>query len=126
MQTRNTSLPSSVSSPSTPRIFSLLPFYMPAGAEKWFYLCEELSAGHRFTKNCSLPPLTFRPKVTPVPLVLDVVMADTPAVSTPSAGMKRSREDDVGEEPWDFDLRAEKVSTSSKLSEPDGWQAPGY
>lgn len=94
---------------------------MRAGAEAWFALCEQLRAGRRFTYNSPLPPLTFRPKVTPTstPLVLDVVMADTPAVSTPSAGMKRSREDDDGEEPWDFDMRAEKVSNPSKLAEPD-------
>lgn len=90
---------------------------MRAGAEAWYALCEQLRAG-RFTYNCPLPPLTFRPKATPAPLVLDVMMADTPAVSTPSAGMKRSREDECEEEPWDFDLRAEKVSISSRLSEP--------
>jgi hypothetical protein len=96
---------------------------MRAGAEAWWAICEQLRAGRRFTYNCPLPPLTFRPKATPAPaptsLVLDVVMADTPTVSTPSAGMKRSREDEGDEEPWDFDLRAEKVSIASKLSEPD-------
>ena len=94
---------------------------MRAGAEAslgWYALCE-LRAGRRFTYKCPLPPLSFRPKTTPPPLVLDVVMADTSGVSTPSAGMKRSREDDGEEEPWDFDLRAEKVSMSSNLSEPD-------
>jgi hypothetical protein len=92
---------------------------MRPGAEAWYALCEHLRAGRRFTYNCPLPPLTFRPKVTPAPPVLDVVMAGTPTVSTPSAGMKRSREDEGEEEPWDFDLRAEKVSISSRLSEPD-------
>jgi hypothetical protein len=48
---------------------------------------------------------------------LDVNMADTPAVSTPSAGQKRSREDDEGEEvAWDFDLRAEKVGFNAGFS----------
>lgn len=43
-------------------------------------------------------------------------MADSPAVTTPSAGQKRSREDDEGEEVgWDFDLRAEKVGINTRF-----------
>ena len=90
---------------------------MRAGAETWYALCEQLRAGFTYTSNCPLPPLTFRPKTaaSPPPL-LDVNMADSPAVSTPTAGQKRSREDDEGEEVgWDFDLRAEKVGFNTAL-----------
>ena len=83
------------------------------GSHQWFVLCEQLG----FTYNCPLPPLTFRPKPSPPPLV-DVNMADSPAVSTPLAGQKRSREDD-GENgdvvEWDLDMRAEKVGFLATL-----------
>ena len=93
---------------------------MRVGAEAWFALCERLGARGGFTYNCPLPPLTLRPKPS-TPVLLDVVMADTPVVSTPLAGQKRSREDEVegeGEEQsmWDLEMRAEKVSVALRLS----------
>lgn len=95
--------------------------YMRLGAEAWYALCERLGAGGRgFTYNCPLPssPLAFRPKPH-TPVILDVVMADTNAVSTPMmAGQKRNREDEgEGEEGfvWDLEMRAEKVSSATRL-----------
>ena len=87
---------------------------MRVAAEAWFALCERLGARAGFTYNCPLPPLTLRPKPA-TPVLLDVVMADTPAVSTPLAGQKRMREEETECEEqfaWDLEMRAEKVSNS--------------
>ena len=94
---------------------------MRVGAEasyRWFALCERLGARGGFTYHCPLPPLTLRPK-PPTPLSLDVVMADTPLVSTPLAGTKRTRDDEGESEEqavWDLEMRAEKVSVLPRLT----------
>ena len=89
---------------------------MRVAAESWYALCEQLAAP--FTYSHPLPPLTFRPKF--VSVALDTIMADTPRVSTPHSGMKRSREDEGEDVVWDLEIRAEKVSVNINLNQSEG------
>ena len=76
--------------------------YMSVGAETWYRLCEQLRA--EITYKYDLPPLTVRLRRD-----VDVNMADTPTVGTPSAGKKRSRDDDVDANVFELEMRYEKV-----------------
>ena len=82
---------------------------MTLGAEAWFLICERLRAGHSSLRHYDSP---LSPSVALTDCDLDVNMADTPISLTPSAGKKRSRdEDDVDGNVFKFEPRFEKVGT---------------
>lgn len=84
---------------------------MSAGTESWYGVCERLCAG--FTYKHDLPPLAVRLR-SKAAVVVDVNMTDTHFTSTPTAGQKRSRDDDDdGEVVLEDAFRFEKVGHES-------------
>lgn len=82
---------------------------MTIGADGWFRLCEQLRAGH----SSILLDLDLPLSAAPTAFDLDVNMADSPYIFTPSAGQKRSRDDndDLDIDVYEYEARLEKVSS---------------
>ena len=83
---------------------------MRSGSKGWYIICEGLGAGHSsLLLDRDLPLFA-----APIHWDLDVNMSDSPYIFTPSAGRKRSRNDDDGDmDVYEYETRLEKVRSPS-------------